>query len=235
MALPKLNGTPSHELIQPSTGEKVLYRPYLVKEEKVLLLAFETNDQKQAMRAMIDTVVACCENVKKQNLTVFDVEYMFTQIRSRSVGESSAVQIKCENEECGEMSPVDINLQEITVDVPEVERVVELTPTVSLELKYPSFDDFLANYDEGISESEFGFKMVGKCIDAIMTEDERIDAKDVNPKELTQFIDSMTNAQFERIGEFMQKVPVMKHDVSFACEHCGTLQTKELRGIQDFF
>ena len=85
MALPKLNATPSHEMVQPSTGERVSYRPYLVKEEKILLLAFESNDQKQAMRAMIDTVVTCCENVNKDELTVFDVEYMFTQIRSLNI------------------------------------------------------------------------------------------------------------------------------------------------------
>ena len=235
MALPKLNTTPSHEMIQPSTGAKILYRPYLVKEEKILLLAFETEDQKQAMRAMIDVVVTCCENIKTQELTVFDVEYMFTQIRSRSVGETADINIKCECDDCDKTTECKVNLQSIVVEVPEVNPIIELTPSVSLELKWPSFDDFLQNFDEKISETEFGFKMIGKCIKTIMTEEERIDANDVSQKEIQEFIDSMTNAQFEKIGGFMQLAPSMKHDVDFTCESCGTEQSKTLKGIQDFF
>jgi hypothetical protein len=235
MALPKLNTTPSHEMVQPSTGEKILYRPYLVKEEKILLLAFEGGDQKQAMRAMIDVVAICCDDVKAKSLTVFDVEYMFTQIRSRSVGETAEINIKCENEECDHATECKVNLQEIEVELPDVSPMIELTPSVSLELKYPAFHDFLNNFDEKMSETEFGFKMIGKCIKTIMTEDERIDANDVTQKEMQEFIDSMTNAQFEKIGGFMQSAPTMKHDVDFKCPSCGTEQSKTLKGIQDFF
>mgnify|MGYP000890024310 FL=1 len=235
MALPKLNTTPSHEMVQPSTGKKVLYRPYLVKEEKILLLAFEGGDQKQAMRAMIDVVGICCEDVKPKDLTVFDVEYMFTQIRSRSVGETADINIKCGYEECGHSTECKINLQDIKVDLPDVSPIVELTPSVTLELKYPSFHDFLNNFSEDMSETEFGFKMIGKCIKTIMTEDERVDASEVSSGEMQEFIDSMTNSQFEKIGEFMQSAPTMQHNIDFKCPECSTEQNRTLKGIQDFF
>lgn len=236
MALPKLNDNLKYEMVIPSTDKLVTYRPYLVKEEKLLLSAFESQDQKQAMRAMVDTVVACVnDDIKTSELSTFDVEYMFTQIRSKSVGETSTLRFKCEAEECEKTTDVVIDLTSVEITKPEnANNVVELTDDISIELRYPTYDGFVKNYREGVSEAEFGFQMLEDCIVSIMTEDEQYLANDVSKKELSEFIDSMTNKQFEKIGEYLKTVPVMKKEVEFTCQ-CGHENKVTLEGLQDFF
>ena len=135
-ALPKLNATPKHEMVVPSTGKTVMFRPYLVKEEKILLMAFETKDEKTAMQAMLDTIDACCEgDYVKSKLTTFDIEYMFTQIRGKSVGESVDVKLICKK--CETKNDMNINLSELKIDVPQdVNNIIEVTDTISIELQY---------------------------------------------------------------------------------------------------
>lgn len=236
MALPKLNQTIKYELEIPSSGKKVTFRPYFVKEEKILLLAFESGDQKQAMRAMVDTVVACVfEDINPNALSTFDVEYMFTQIRSKSVGETSEIKIKCQAEGCGHMSEVVVNLTEVEVKKNDVSNIIELTPEVSIEMQYPTYTAFVKNFEEGISEGEFGFKMLEDCIVAVMTEEERFDKADMQKQELLNFIDSMTSSQFSKVGEFVSSAPTMRKEIEFACTKCGNENKTVLEGIQDFF
>jgi len=142
-ALPKLNATPKHEMVVPSTGKTVMFRPYLVKEEKILLMAFETKDEKTAMQAMLDTIDACCEgDYVKSKLTTFDIEYMFTQIRGKSVGESVDVKLICKK--CETKNDMNINLSELKIDVPQdVNNIIEVTDTISIELQYPPFKTFI--------------------------------------------------------------------------------------------
>ena len=166
-ALPKLNATPTHELTIPSSGQKVSYRPYLVKEEKILLLAFESQDEKQAMQAMVDTIIACVnEKLNPKTFTSFDVEYMFTQIRSKSVGETTKINVACS--ECGTNNEQTINLAELKVEVPEINNVIELTDNISVELKYPSFEAFIKNYGKDKTETEFSYMVINNCIDAVI-------------------------------------------------------------------
>lgn len=236
MALPKLNQNLKYEMVIPSSDKVVTYRPYLVKEEKLLLSAFESQDQKQAMRAMVDTVVACVnDDIKTSELATFDVEYMFTQIRSKSVGESSTLHFKCEDEGCDKRTDVSIDLSSLEVTKQEdVDNVVQITDDISIELRYPTYDGFVKNFREGVSEAEFGFMMIEDCMVAIMTDDEHHLVSDVSKKELNEFIDSMTNLQFTKVGEFLKTVPVMKKDVEFTCE-CGFENKVTLEGLQDFF
>lgn len=234
MALPKLNENLKYEMAIPSSGVAVTYRPYLVKEEKILLQAFESQDQKLAMRAMVDTIVACVnEPISSTDLSTFDVEYMFTQIRAKSVGENSQLDFKCEK--CEEMTPVSIDLTSIQIEKSDVSNIIQITDTINIEMRYPTYDSFVKNFKEGMSESEFGFLMLEDCIVAVMTEDERFLASDVSKKELNDFINSMTNAQFEKVGEFLRTVPVMKKEVEFTCESCQHENTITLEGLQDFF
>ena len=145
--LPKLNATPSHEMTIPSTQKVVNFRPYLVKEEKVLLLAFESKDQKKALSAMIGTIDACVsDTIDTSKLTMFDVEYMFTQIRSKSVGESTKVMIKCS--ECGHENEIGIDLSSANVDVPEVDNIIKISDEITVELRYPSLEVFIDNWQE---------------------------------------------------------------------------------------
>lgn len=235
MALPKLNDNLKYEMVIPSSDKVVTYRPYLVKEEKLLLSAFESQDQKQAMRAMVDTVVACVnDDIRTSELSTFDVEYMFTQIRSKSVGETSTLKFKCESEECNKSTEVTVDLTSVEITKQDVSNVVQITDDISLELRYPTYDGFVKNFRQGVTEAEFGFQMLEDCIVSIMTEDEQYLASDVSKKELSEFIDSMTNKQFEKIGEFLKTVPVMKKDVEFTCE-CGYENKVTLEGLQDFF
>ena len=235
MALPKLNDNLKFEMTIPSTDKVVTYRPYLVKEEKILLSAFESQDQKQAMRTMVDTIVACVnESIKSSELSTFDVEYMFTQIRSKSVGEIANLMLKCNAEGCDKSTETQVDLSTIEIEKTEVDNIIPITDDISIEMRYPAFNGFVDNFREGITESEFGFQMLENCMVAILTEEERFNVNDVSKEELTGFIDSMTNQQFELVGEFLKNIPSMKKEVNFTCE-CGHDNTVTLEGLQDFF
>ena len=234
-ALPKLNATPKHEMVVPSTGKTVMFRPYLVKEEKILLMAFETKDEKTAMQAMLDTIDACVEGeYVKSKLTTFDIEYMFTQIRGKSVGESVNVNLICQ--ECKTKNEMNINLSELTIDVPKnVESTVELTDTISVELQYPPFKTFIDNFKEGIQETQFGFMVIRECFSAVISDDERIDVSEVSAKEIDDFIDSMTSDQIKLITDFVDTIPSLEKEVKYDCSNCGHHNELKLKGIQDFF
>ena len=233
-ALPKLNATPTHELTIPSSGQKVSYRPYLVKEEKILLLAFESKDEKQAMQAMVDTIVACVnEKLNPKTFTSFDVEYMFTQIRSKSVGETTKINVACS--ECETMNEQTINLAELKVEVPETNNVIELTDNISVELKYPSFEAFIKNYGKDQTETEFSYMVINNCIDAVINGETRISADEVSLKDIKEFVESMNSKQFQSVADYIQSMPTLEKTVEFECTNCSHKNNTTLRGISDFF
>lgn len=233
MALPKLNDSPKYDLIIPSTQQKVRFRPYLVKEEKVLMMAIESQDAKATLNAVVDTIEACLEDdIKKTDLAIFDVEYMFTQIRSKSVGENATIGMACSK--CEERNDVTIDVSSIVIEVPTIDNVIILTPEISLEMKWPSYSEIIALESIGQGAS-IGFDLVGKCIEAIVTEEERTLTKDVSSEELNDFIESMTSTQFALLSAYVEKMPSLNHNVHFDCEHCGTSNTRTLSGMTDFF
>ena len=233
-ALPKLNATPTHELTIPSSGQKVSYRPYLVKEEKILLLAFESQDEKQAMQAMVDTIIACVnEKLNPKTFTSFDVEYMFTQIRSKSVGETTKINVACS--ECGTNNEQTINLAELKVEVPEINNVIELTDNISVELKYPSFEAFIKNYGKDQTETEFSYMVINNCIDAVINGETRISADEVSLKDIKEFVESMNSKQFQSVADYIQSMPTLEKTVEFECTNCSHKNNTTLRGISDFF
>ena len=233
-ALPKLNATPTHELTIPSSGQKVSYRPYLVKEEKILLLAFESQDEKQAMQAMVDTIIACVnEKLNPKTFTSFDVEYMFTQIRSKSVGETTKINVACS--ECGTMHEQTVNLAELKVEVPEINNVIELTDNISVELKYPSFEAFIKNYGKDQTETEFSYMVINNCIDAVINGETRISADEVSLKDIKEFVESMNSKQFQSVADYIQSMPTLEKTVEFECTNCSHKNNTTLRGISDFF
>lgn len=237
MALPKLNVTNTYTLTIPSTGVEVSYRPYLVKEEKQMMIANETGDQKQMMEVMAKTINACVEdNINVKDLTTFDVEYIFTQIRGRSVGETADISITCGDTECGHKTELTINMMDAKVDIKKTDSVIELTDDISVEMKYPAYGDVVKNFKSGDDDSiEFGFTMLARSIEAVLTEDERIVLKDLPVKEVKEFIDSMTRQQFDKVGEFLENIPALKLDVGWKCGKCGKENEHELTGLQDFF
>ena len=235
MALPKLNTSPKYETVIPSTGKTVRFRPYLVKEEKVLLMAFEQNDPIAAMKAIIDTIVVCVDgDLKHTELATFDVEYLFTQIRAKSVGEKSQINVKCTN--CEHLNLNEVDLSTVSVDTVEPEEtVVDLGDDIFVELKYPTAYDLISLQDPESSASETLVATIVASIDGIQTEKERIDASEVSKEELQEFVESMTGQQFKSVSEWVGKIPAMEKEIEFECKNCGTHNTQKLRGLVDFF
>ena len=164
MALPKLNDKPKYELIIPSSKQNVKFRPYLVKEEKVLMMALESQDKAASLNAVVDTISSCVQDeFDSSKLTLFDIEYMFIMIRSKSVGEVSQLGIKCK--QCEKTNEVAVRLDDIEVKQDRiVEKDIELEENITLSMKYPNFNDVLKFEDDKLTETEKTFMLIGKCM-----------------------------------------------------------------------
>lgn len=236
MALPRLNENSQYELTIPSKQQVVQYRPFLVKEQKILFIAYESQDRKQILTAMLNTIESCLkEPLNVKALSTFDVDYMFTQIRAKSVGETSDILIGCT--ECETQNEVKVNLEEIKIDVGETNNLIELTDKISVRMRFPNYDHFISN-DVLMGEStqsEQLMALVVSCIDAVETEDERISMQDETDEEIMGFLDSLTSDQFDKIAQFTLDLPKLEHEVKFKCKDCGAENKRTLRGIDDFF
>lgn len=237
MALPKINSAPKYTMTIPSTGKEVGFRPFLVKEEKILMMAMETGDQSGTLNAILETLKSCISGeVDEKKLAAYDVEYMFLQLRSKSVGETSTVALPCSN--CKETTPVKIQLDTIEVKKDDtVDEVVKLTDNISVKMKYPSFHDLLgAGIDpEKMNEVDTIFKILTRCIDGVMTDDEFHPAQDETEEELQEFLESLNSEQFSNVRKFVEAIPQLKTNIEFKCEHCGTENNQEISGIANFF
>lgn len=236
MALPKLNTAPIFEEKVPSTGERISYRPYLVKEEKVLMMAFESRDQKQVTRAIGNTLNSCIQSdIDVFNLTTFDVEYLFTKVRSKAVGEKSTVLMNCT--ECQTANEVDVMIDELELDVSNTDEngreKIQITDDIAVELAYPAFGDILDVETKGDS-IEDGIGMVASSIQAILTEEERFDRSDVKPEEIMEFIMELPTDKFNLLGNFLRKIPKIQKDVEFDCTNCSHHNEYTLEGMKDF-
>jgi len=233
MALPKLDSS-RFETVIPSTGQRITYRPYLVKEEKILMMAMETSDQKQIVRATKDIIKSCVfDDINVNKLAVFDVEHMFLELRSKSVGETINLKVKCES--CEAMNDQTVDFSDINVDVPESNNTIMITDTVGLTMRYPSFDDVSAietNNDETV---ETAFSIIQACIENIFDEEEVYLAKDEGPKKIREFVESMSSSQFVKIQDFFENMPALKSVIEYECSSCGAHNKTELRGLQSFF
>lgn len=235
MPLPQLNTAPKYQLKVPSTGKTVRFRPFLVKEQKILLIAYESQDKKAIIEAMLDTLESCIDDLNVKRLSTFDADYIFTQIRAKSVGEIVDLNIPCT--ECETNNQVKVNLEEIKVEVPKKDMHVSLTDDISIRMKYPDYGFFLNNPEslENESVAESMIDLVTSCIEAVETGDERIDIADEPREEVVKFIESLTSSQFEKISTFVQDIPKMKHSLKFKCIKCEHENERKLEGLEDFF
>lgn len=234
--LPKLNDTPKYETYIPSTGVKVKFRPYLVKEEKVLLLAMESQDQAQALQAIVDTISACVyDKIETSKLTTFDVEFLFLKIRAKSVGERSNLAVACK--ECGHEHALSLNLDEVKMEVKPPQSTIKLTDKVSLKMKWPSYQSVTTSQSvtQARTATEQAFAVVSKCIESISTETENILAKDVSEAELIEFLDNLTSDQYKKLIDYVSAMPKLQHTLKFNCEKCFAANEITLEGIKDFF
>ena len=236
MALPKINDVPKYELVIPSTKQSVKFRPFLVKEQKVLLMAMESQDQKQVVNAITDTIKVCLlSDTDFNRLTSFDVEYLFTQIRAKSVGERSNISLICE--ECEKSTEVVVDLEKIVVNVPKTATSVKLNDQYNLKLRYPTYNTMLQN--ETISQTESAteviYQQIIACLDSLQSEEVNIKFDDEPRDEVTIFLEGLTSQQFDQLVTFVQNIPKLTHKIDFECKHCKHPNTVTLEGIQDFF
>ena len=231
--------TPSYELELPSTGKKIKYRPFLVKEEKLLVLALETEDTKQISTA-IKTVLKNCiqtRGVKVENLPTFDIEYLFLNIRGKSVGEEVEVNLIAPDDEVTQV-PVTINIDDIKIQKNEDHtNKVKLDAELVMEMKYPSLDQFIkSNFDftEEVSMDQ-SFDLIASCIDKIYNEEEVWSTADCTKKEVKEFLEQMNSMQFKEIEKFFETMPKLSHSVTFTNPKTEVESTVVLEGLSSFF
>jgi hypothetical protein len=238
MALPKLNDVPKYDIVIPSTKMKTRFRPYLVKEEKILLLALENGDIDKISNTVIDLIKTCVSDpINEKDLTTYDMDYLFCQIRSKSVGETVKLLIRCEDEECRHQTEVSVDLSKVGVDLPEkIDNMIEISPNIFVEMKHLSYYDLLHSIGKNDkTETAFVFDSVLNSIKAVHTEDERVDVKEESKESLENFVNSMTSSQYNKLKKFVLNAPRVSHNAEWDCASCGRHQTMKLEGLQDFF
>jgi hypothetical protein len=235
MPLPKLE-TPRYELTVPSTGKVVSYRPYLVKEEKVLLMAIESENPKQIFSAMQDVVSSCTfGNLNVDNLTSFDIEYIFLQLRIKSVGETVTVNLKCEKDQA--YTPVEVDLTQVKlIKSPNFVNSLEvkLTDKIGVVLKPVKASD-LVTLDSSMNKSDLITDLVIATISHIYDADKIYRPEDIPKEELREFIDSLSRQQIGKIQEYIASFPRLELDVTFTCIKCGHVNNIKLNGLESFF
>ena len=237
MALPKLNDMPKFSVTIPSLNEEIRIRPFVVKEEKVLLIAMESNDPKQIAMAIIDTIVSCTEGkIDPNKLTSYDVEYIFMQIRCKSVGETTDIRLKCK--ECESENDVTVNINEIKINTEVPDKRIQLTDKITIEMKLPTYLEIAGN-DKIVSNSTSTmdqiFGIICQSIDCVMTEEERISFKEIKHEEQIEFVESMSREQFDKVRVYMESQPMLRHKIEFECQSCSKHNEYTLEGLQDFF
>ena len=238
MPLPKVN-TPTYELVLPSTGKKVKYRPFLVREEKILIMALETEDIKQITQAVVDILTECIltKGIKFENLSTFDIEYLFLNIRAKSVGETVEGNLICPDDNKTSVT-VSIDIDSIKVKKNRKHKnIIKLDDNLSLKLKYPSLDQFIGSNFESKDDQSISstLKVITSCIDVIYTEEESWVGSDSTQKELEEFIDQLNTKQFQLIEEFFNTMPKLSHPVKVKNPVTEVESTVVLEGLAAFF
>jgi hypothetical protein len=238
MPLPKI-ATPSYELELPSTGQTIHYRPFLVKEEKLLVIALESEDTKQITNAIKNVIKNCIltKSIKVETLPTFDIEYLFLNIRGKSVGEEIEVNITCPDDDVT-TTTVSINLDDIKVQKNEEHtNKIKVDKSIMMEMKYPSLDQFIKNnFDfNDASAMDQSFDLIASCIDKIYTEDEVWAAADVTKKELNEFLEQMNSSQFKEIEKFFETMPKLSHKLKVTNPKTKVESEVVLEGLASFF
>lgn len=234
MALPKLNENPEYRMTIPSTGKQVKFRPFLVKEQKVMMIAGESQDRKQMLNSMLETINACVSDVESKHLATFDVDYLFTQIRAKSVGENTELQLKCSK--CEHQNDFTINLTEIKPPKVELDQVIHITPDISLSMQYPTYHQLMNSslIEEDLSTDNM-VEFLITCIQSVNTLDESILFKDEPLQEKINFVESLNTEQFTRLSAFINDMPKLTHKIEVDCSECGHKNVHTLEGMESFF
>ena len=242
MSLPILT-TPTFTLIIPSTKKQIKYRPFLVKEEKVLLLVKESKDQEVIANAMKDVIKSCTFNkIDPSKLATFDIEYIFLQIRAKSIGESIELMMRCKNKvhrpaddtlySCDNLIEFVINVDDIKVEIPKDHtKVFMLENDIGMTFKYPSIDTI-----SSMKDNDNDYSVIIELIENIFDKNNVYDIKDVSKDKLEEFVDSLSSKQFKDIRDkFFLSMPTLKHEAKYKCSKCGYEGNHVFEGLTDFF
>ena len=235
MALPVI-ATPTYELVVPSTKAKVKFRPFLVKEEKALLIAQQSEDDQTMLNTLKEVIKSCTfEKLNPDNLAIFDIEYIFTQLRAKSVGEISELVFNCL--ECNDPKAkmnISIDLSKLQVQFnAEHKSKIELFDSVGIQMKYPSFKSL--SKLKHLNDTDAIFDVVYDCIDYIYDEENVYPAAEQTREDLEKFIDNLTQEQFSKIKNFFDTMPRLKHELDFSCPVCGYKHHQTIEGLENFF
>ena len=238
MPLPKIS-TPTYEMVLPSSNKKIKYRPFLVKEEKVLILAMESQDTATVANAVKDVLKNCIlsRGIKVEKLSTFDIEYLFLNIRGKSVGETIEVMVTCPDDGKTQV-PTSINIDEIKVIIEDGhQKDIKLDDTYSLRMRYPSLDEFVKNNFATASDISVDdtFDLIASCVDQVYSEEESWAAADCTKKELSQFVESLNSNQFKEVEKFFETMPKLSHTVTVINPNTKKENEVVLEGLQNFF
>lgn len=237
MSLPKLN-TPVYETILPSSEKVIKYRPFLVKEEKILILAMESEDTTQIANAVKNVISSCIlsRGIKVEKLSTFDIEYLFLNIRGKSVGEQIEVMVTCPDDNKTKV-PALINIDSIKVQIDdEHSKDIVLDDQYTLRMKYPSLNEFIKNnFNTEDLKVDDTFDLIASCIEQVYSEEESFAASDCTKKELSQFLEQLNSSQFKMIEKFFETMPKLSHTVKVTNPNTKVDNEIILEGLQSFF
>ena len=238
MPLPTIS-TPTYELVLPSSNRKIKYRPFLVKEEKILILAMESQDPKQIARAVKDVISKCIlsKGIKVEKLSTFDIEYLFLNIRGKSVGEQIEVMVTCPDDKKTQV-PMSINIDSIKVKTDDEHSTdIKLDDIYMLKMKYPSLDEFIKsnfNFESNMNVDDT-FDLIASCIDQVYSDEESWSHQECTKKELNQFVDQLNSSQFKEVEKFFETMPKLSHTVKVINPNTKVESEIVLEGLQNFF
>ena len=239
MPLPKIN-TPTYELVLPSSGRKIKYRPFLVREEKILIMALETEDVKQITNAVIEILNNCIltRGTKIEKMSTFDIEYLFLNVRSKSVGETIDVNITCPDDyKTSVQMTIDLDTIKIKKDKSHKDTI-KIDDNLSMKMRYPSMDQFIeSNFDTSTQGDDIKttLDMIVACVDTIYSEEESWSGSDSSKKELQEFIEQLNSKQFKMIENFFTTMPKLSHKVKVKNPNTGVESEVVLEGLAAFF
>ena len=238
MPLPKI-ATPTYELVLPSSNRKIKYRPFLVKEEKILIIALESQDQKQIANAVKSILSSCIltRGTKVEKLSTFDIEYLFLNIRGKSVGEKIEVMVTCPDDGKTQV-PMSIDIDSIKIQRDKNHSTdIVLDDTYTLRMKYPSLNEFIKNNfgaveNMGVDDT---FDLIASCIDQVYTEEESWTSDECTKKELSDFVESLNSSQFKLVENFFVTMPKLSHTIKVTNPNTKVESDVKIEGLQSFF
>ena len=238
MPLPKLN-TPTYELTLPSSNRKVKYRPFLVKEEKILLIAMESEDEKEMQNAVKQILKNCIltRGISVDKLAVFDIEYLFLNIRGKSVGEDIKLNIVCPDDEVTEVE-VSVNVEDVKIQKSDKhDPVIQLTDQVAIVMKYPSMEMFVKNNITGENQQKVDtiFDMTIDCISQVVEGEDVLEAKSFSKKEMLEFVETFDTQQFQKIQDFFETMPKLNHKIKVLNPKTNIESEVTIEGLSSFF